>query len=413
MVKTSRLRVGAVVAISITSMTFSAGCGAVLGEAEPEAVVIGVDVAMSGDDEALGQVYRQAIELWVEQVNEQERLGEDLRLEVELLDNGSDATVSAENLTSLADDPSISAIVTDGCRACLDEQIVGTLVEQTVPTISIGGASNVTGPVEERRPIFKVGPNASDNAALLAATMANADVATIGLVTTDDSYGEEGKAAMRDAAADAGIEIVVERSIPSDGDPAAVAGALAAYQPEEFDEFGQPVEPDGSGGPDAVAVWTPSTLAGELAMALDTANYDKPLYLDAVAAEDVLLVGEPGAALAGATMVFTETLVIDDVIATSPAKVARKSWVRDYTARFGQYDAGASFAADAIEVVVQALNRSEGASQDRELLLSIIEAIQIEGLSGSIQMRPNQHSGLIAQALTVLVARGDRWRPTA
>ena len=36
-------------------------------------------------------------------------------------------------------------------------------------------------------------------------------------------------------------------------------------------------------------------------------------------------------------MVFTQILAIDDVIATTPAKAARKQWFRDYTSRYGSY----------------------------------------------------------------------------
>lgn len=47
-------------------------------------------------------------------------------------------------------------------------------------------------------------------------------------------------------------------------------------------------------------------------------------------------------------------MVIDDVIATTPAKAARRQWFQDYTARFGSYNGSSSFAADAVQLIADA-----------------------------------------------------------
>ena len=60
-------------------------------------------------------------------------------------------------------------------------------------------------------------------------------------------------------------------------------------------------------------------------------------------------------------MVFTQTMVIDDVIATTPAKAARKQWFRDYTARCGSYYGISSFAADALQLITDAAVRADAA----------------------------------------------------
>jgi branched-chain amino acid transport system substrate-binding protein len=106
-------------------------------------------------------------------------------------------------------------------------------------------------------------------------------------------------------------------------------------------------------------------------------------------------------------MVFTQTLAIDDVIATTPAKAARKQWFRDYTSRYGSYSGVAAFAADAVDLVAAAVARVGG---DRDRIRDILETSQIDGLSGPIRFTPDSHSGLMPQALTMLVARSGRWR---
>ena len=106
-------------------------------------------------------------------------------------------------------------------------------------------------------------------------------------------------------------------------------------------------------------------------------------------------------------MVFTQILAIDDVIATTPAKATRKQWFRDYIARYGSYSGIASFAADATDLIAAAVARVGG---NREQIRAILETSQIDGVAGPIRFTPDNHSGLMPQALTLLVARSGRWR---
>jgi branched-chain amino acid transport system substrate-binding protein len=107
-------------------------------------------------------------------------------------------------------------------------------------------------------------------------------------------------------------------------------------------------------------------------------------------------------------VVFPQTLAMDDVIATTPAKAARKQWFEDYTSRYGGYHGHSSFAADALALIVAAVNRA--GRPDRRAVRDALESMEADGLSGPIRLTPANHSGLMPQALTVLVARGGRWR---
>jgi branched-chain amino acid transport system substrate-binding protein len=113
------------------------------------------------------------------------------------------------------------------------------------------------------------------------------------------------------------------------------------------------------------------------------------------------------AATDNASMVFTQILAIDDVIATTPAKATRKQWFRDYISRYGSYSGVASFAADATDLIAAAVAQVGG---NREQIRAILETSQVDGISGPIRLTPANHSGLMPQALTLLVARSGRWR---
>jgi branched-chain amino acid transport system substrate-binding protein len=147
-----------------------------------------------------------------------------------------------------------------------------------------------------------------------------------------------------------------------------------------------------------------ATLVAETAKA---AGYSGRMYFDAAAAGDMFIPRAAVAATDNTTMVFTQILAIDDVIATTPAKATRKQWFRDYIARYGSYSGVASFAADATDLIAAAVAKAGG---DRDQIRAILETSQVDGISGPIRFTPDNHSGLMPQALTLLVARSGRWR---
>lgn len=406
--RSGKLRDKAVVVVGAAALVLSSGCGVFGEDSAQETVLIAADLELTGGASALGTVFHNALQLRVDQVNEQRLLG-DRRLELVVRDNRSDPATAAVNLQELAADPAVTAIITGQCGECV-AAAAETIESRQVPTISLANTDDVVEPIEERQYIFKLGPNADHDAAEIARELQRAGVATIGLVTSTDAYGQAGAAEMADAAERAGLQVVV--SVQVDGEESgirAAAGQIADYQAPPPEPTGLPVTQEVERGPDAVVLWVPPRIAEDMAVALRDADYDKPLYLDAFAADELFLSRDAGRALDGARMVFTETLVIDNVIATSPAKAARQTWFNDYTALAGTYHAYSSFAADAIQVIVEAINQF--GSTDGRTIRDAIEGTQMDGLSGPIRIRVENHSGLSPQALVTLVAQGDRWRP--
>jgi branched-chain amino acid transport system substrate-binding protein len=400
------------VAVGAAAMMLVSGCGVLSQASAQETVLIAADLELTGAGSDLGAVYREALQLRVDQVNQAGLLG-DRRLELLVLDNRSDSATAASNIAELAANPEVAAIVMGGCDECA-LAAVDPVNEAGVPTIALAAASQVTEPVEERRYMFQLGPTAADIARVLAEELDRDEAETIGLVTTGDLYGEEGRQQMSDAVDRVGVEVVVSETVNAEeGSVRSAAEAILAYQPEQ--DFTQglgfqpdPTEPEQPPGPDAVVMWAPAPLAGQLAATLRDQGYEGSFLLDSSAADELFLSGAEGQALNGARMVFTETLVIDGVIASSPAKAARQTWFNNYTAQQGTYHAYSSFAADAVQVVVEAINQFD--RTDRESVRTALENTQIDGFSGPIRFRLETHSGLSSQALTTLVAQGDRWR---
>ncbi|MET8151599.1 ABC transporter substrate-binding protein [Actinoplanes sp. NPDC049668] len=368
--------------LAVTALT---GCDSDTESGEATDIVIGADLATGT---TVDFAYTRALQLKVEQVNASGVLGE-RNLVLRILDNRSDPTLSLRNISTFAQDKSIAAVITGSCDAC----VVGaakTINDQKLPTIALAAADEVTSPIASRRYVFKLGPNSTDSSAALVAELIRKKTKTAALLYSDNLYGRGGKTKMVAELKKAGINVTAALPVkPTATDITQTVGTLT------------------DAAPDALVVWAGSDQATLAATSAKAAAYGGAVYFDAAAAGDLFLPQAARAATDKTTMVFTQILAIDDVIATTPAKATRKQWFRDYTSRYGTYSGVASFAADAVDLIADAVAKVGG---DRQRIRDVLETSQTDGLSGPIRLTPDNHSGLMPQALTLLVARSGRWR---
>ncbi|WP_320066498.1 ABC transporter substrate-binding protein [Micromonospora sp. RTGN7] len=376
-------------AVLATTLT---GCQFGAEEQDTSPIVIAVDLELSGPAAPVGKAYQRALDLKVDQLNASGALGA-RKVKLKVKDNRSDANESLRNVSDFGNDSQVSAIIMGGCDACA-VGAVGAINEKKVPTIALAPSGAVTTPVADRRYVFKLAPNAADSAAALTSELGRRGIRKAAVLNSEDSYGREGLAALKSEFKKAGIRLA--------GDQAIKATAT---------DLNEPVRALATRETDALIVWTPPEQAMLAAASAQQAKFKGALFFDATAANELFL-GASSRSAERATLIFTQTMVIDDVIATTPAKAARRQWFQDYTARFGGYNGFSSFAADAVQLIVDAELRAGGktATVDRDGLRDVLETSQLDGLSGPIRMTPDNHSGLMPQALTTLVARGGRWR---
>jgi branched-chain amino acid transport system substrate-binding protein len=375
------------VTASILLIAGAAGCSS--DDEEPTAgrtIVIGADLNNSS---SVDTAFARALQLRIEQVNASGQLGEDTQLALRTQDNRADPTASLRNISTFADDPNVAAVVTGTCNEC----VVGaakTINDKKIPTIALATAEEVTTPVADRRYIFKLGPNAGDSASALVAELSRLGVSSIALLASDDLYGRDSERELRAELRKATIRVKAAQSIKAaSNDVSQAVGTLARAKAA------------------ALVVLAGPEQAQQAATSAKAAGFKGRIFFDAAAAGDMFIPPAAASATNGATMVFTQILAIDDVIATTPAKASRKQWFRDYTSRYGSYSGVASFAGDAADLVAVAVAR---VGTDRDRIRDIIETSQVDGLSGPIRITPDNHSGLMPQALTLLVARSGRWR---
>jgi branched-chain amino acid transport system substrate-binding protein len=372
------------VAASALVGTALTGCDSDSETGDITQVVIGADLA-SGSP--VDFAYTRALQLKVDQVNASGVLGS-RQLVLRILDNRSDPAQSLPNINAFARDPAVAAMIIGACDSCV-VNAAKTINEQQLPTIALAAADEVTEPVESRRYVFKLGPNSADSAATIVAELVRKKAKTAALLYSADLYGRGAQRTMEQQLKSAGITPTSRNIRPT------------------ATEIGQTVGTLTDAEPDALVVLTGAEQATLAATSAKAAGFKGDLYFDAAAAGDLFLPQAAASATDRTTMVFTQILAIDDVIATTPAKAARKQWFRDYTARYGSYSGVAAFAADAVDLIADAVVKVGG---DRQRIRDVLETSQTDGLSGPIRLTPDNHSGLMPQALTLLVARSGRWR---
>jgi branched-chain amino acid transport system substrate-binding protein len=211
----------------------------------------------------------------------------------------------------------------------------------------------------------------------------------IGLISVSNVYGQDGRKSVTEAAEAAGISVVAAEQF-GQADPSVTVQVSKVVAAE----------------PQAVVVWAVSPAAGTVVKALRDARYAGQIYLDAGAGAELFIRGA-GAAAEGTNMVFPKVLATDDIDTTTPAGRDRKAWVEAYRKANGDYSGFASFAADALQSIVDAVSRAE--STDPQRIRDELEKGRIDGISGPLRFSAEEHSGLQPAALGILTVRENRW----
>jgi branched-chain amino acid transport system substrate-binding protein len=368
-----------------------AGCSGSSGGTKAD-IVIAASLEITGPQADVGKAFENALRLRVEQINNGRAEGA-AKVTVRVNDNHGDDKTLGQQVTDFANDSSVTAIITgSSTEAITDPAVVDTINKKGVPTISLAPGSGVASPVSARKYLFKLAPNANHDAIELVSSLNTPGLKSVQLVASGDDYGVDAQEAMHSElqklqATHPGFQLPATLTLSdTDKDYQGMAHAVATAKP------------------DAVIVMAFPDNASKAVAALRGAGYHGHIAFDATAAGPLFF----NTVEDNTTLVFTQTLAIDDVIATTPARANQKQWFDDYTARYGSYQAQASFAADAAQVIVETVDKT--GSTNHDALRAGLEATNTDGLSGPIRFTGQDHSGLMPQSLTMLVARNGRWR---
>jgi len=351
-----------------------------------ETIKIGVNIELSGPAAVQGAAYRDAVELVAQQINDGGGvLDKDLELVVR--DNKSDPTEALQVAKTMIENEGVVAMVGGGSSPTT-LSLVDYVEREGVPIVSMGSAGEIVNPPEDRSFVYKTPANTGQIVDVMVEDFAGRGVETVGFISVDNPYGDAGLEAFQ-AAADAGdFELVgTEKFQAEDRDYTSIVTKLVAANP------------------DAIVVWSIPPGAGIVAQNVKASGYGGQMYFDAGAGAELFIRGA-GDAAEDVLMIHPAVLVADEV-QDAPNLQVMQDFYNAYTEEYGEFSGFASYAADALRMIVAAIEESGEA--DRTAVRDALEQLEYTGITGMYQMSPDDHAGLSTDALAVLTVNGGEW----
>ncbi len=356
----------------------------------PGAISIGADIELSGPAGVQGYAYASALRLTADRINKRGlRIGgKKVLVGVALRDNKSDPTESVQVAKSIIADKKSVAIIGGGSTPTT-MSIVDTVEAGRIPTISMGSSGAIVNPIDKRRYMFKTPANTDAIIQVMLDAFDKQGVRKIGFLSVDNAYGDAGLAGMTAAAKAGKVQLVgKERFGPTDKDFTVQVTKLAAKKP------------------DAIVVWAVPPGAGIAAQNIKQAHFGGKVFFDAGAGAELFLKGA-GADAEGMYMVHPQVLAGDQLTGADPRSAAAKAFYTDFRGVFKSFSGFASYAADALNLIVAAMQKAD--SLDRDKIRDALETLQFTGATGSYSFGPDNHGGVRPDSLKLLVVKGGKW----
>jgi branched-chain amino acid transport system substrate-binding protein len=349
-------------------------------------IAIGVTIEQTGASKALGVPETNALKLVLEDINKTGVLGKKVKLIIK--DNKSIPGEAARQVKDLINEDKVVGIVGAGTSS-VTLSMVDTVEERRVPTISMAASEAIVPPLSKRKFVFKTTPNGSSIVEVMMQEFAANGFKKVALLSVNNPYGDQAVRVLTSAVGRGGISVVgVERFDESQRDYSRQVASLVEKNP------------------DAIVVASIMPGAAIAARNIKESGFQGRVYFDSGAGAELFVTGA-GQASDGMYMVHTSILAANQIAATTPSALAQKEFFTAYTQKYGTFSGYASYAADALSLLVEAIKKAK--STDREKIRDALESLSYDGLTGSYQFGPANHGGASGDGLTVLTVRGGAW----
>jgi branched-chain amino acid transport system substrate-binding protein len=355
-----------------------------------EPIKIGVNVEMSGPASVLGQAYADAAKLRAKILNEQKGgiLGRPIELVVS--DNRTDQTEALTLTKELAEREEVVATLGPGTTPT-SLAAMGEILKSGVPTFSLGSAKAIVSPADERPNVFKTTPEGDVAAQAIVDDLERRGLKRVGLLSTNNPYGDDGLGAMRALADEGAIDLV---------------GA------EKFEEDDSDTTPQLrrllDANPDALVVWAiPPGAPTVRRDAVEKLDVELPMYFDSGAGAELFL-ELAGEAANGALLAQPKSLVWDQVRGDDPLAAELNEFGTAYTQAYGEMSGFAGFSWDALGALAAAIERA-GSTEPQEVIAALEEMGSYHGVSGTLEFSNDDHAGMSPDDLEIIEVRNRAW----
>ena len=383
-------RRGLLVGLALAALV-AVGCGSDDDTgSDNDPIRIGVNVELSGPASVLGNAYADAAKLRAELLNEQE--GGILGRPIELIvtDNRSDQTEALTLTEELTDRKKAVAMIGPGTSPT-SLAAMGAILKSGVPTLSLGSAEAIVSPAAERPNVFKTTPDGDVAARAIVDDLERRGLRRVGLLSTNNPYGDDGLQAVERLAEEGAIDLV----------------AAEKFEEEDSDttpQLRRLLDAD----PDALIVWAiPPGAPTVRRDAVEKLDVDVPMYFDSGAGAELFLT-LAGASAHGARVVQPRSLVWNQVPDDHPLAEELEEFGNAYTGEYGEMSGFAGYAWDSVGMLKAAIESAR--STEPGAMVRALEGLgDYPGVSGTLEFSPQSHSALSADDVVILEVRAGAW----
>jgi branched-chain amino acid transport system substrate-binding protein len=376
---------------------FTAACGSDDSDSpgpttrNSQELIIGASLELTGHASAFGTLQERAMRITADRLNETGVPVGNLRRRIRLVvrDNESNPATAAKQATEMIRRDGVHAIL-GGTTPETSMSIVKVVQEEQVPFLSLASSDDIVIPLPDRTYVYKLTPDATDVAKLMAPTISSLNVARIGVIAAAGAHGDSGIRAMQGVAAANKLQIVGSARIPATGGNVSAAARAAIAE-----------------SPGAVVIWAAAPDAGAIARALKAAKYGGKIFFEPTAVADDTVTGDNRAAVEGAYAVHPVSLAGSSLTDTTRAELGRRDFVNRYIQAYDGFDGFAPYASDAITLIVNAARLAR--SVDHGRLRVFLETQVAEGIAGSYQFAPISHGGMEYDSLGIFTVTQGSW----
>lgn len=370
------------------------GCGRAssAGGTGKSPIKIGAILSLTGTYAALGAPEKNAIEMEVKRVNDAGGI-DGHPIEVVIEDDATDPKQAVAVATKLIDKDGVVAII--GATGTGSTMAIRTDAQRAgVPIISMAGGSVITSDFD---------PNTFQtpwpNRLVVSFTLRElkeSGITKIGLLSSADGYGKDGRQVVLDAiAAGAGVEVVADEAFnPGDTDMTTQLTKLKSAKPQ------------------AIWLWNAGKEAAIVAKNLRQIDPDATISLIGAPgnARKEFIAGA-GDAAEGFRFAAGKILLPKTYGTTTEAYKVATDFITRYKAAYTDApDIFAGHAYDAFAITIAALKKA-GADADGPALRNAIEQTKgLVGVGGTFTYGPTDHNGLTESDLVMYGIENGAWR---
>jgi branched-chain amino acid transport system substrate-binding protein len=355
---------------------------------------IGALVSITGGASVLGAPQRNTFEMLGEEIDAAGGItGPDGLLhpvEVVIYDTESEETKAVLAAKKLIEEDQVSMILgpsTSGeSLAVLD-----TVQKAEVPMISMASSKMIVQPVEERKWIFKVGPNDSLTVQSALEWLTEDGHNKVAWLSINNAYGDSGRMELEALAPQYGVEIVAsERMDVGDTDMTAQLTKIRGTDAQSLIIYS--ILPE-------VAIGTKNQY--DLGMDLPVytmGGADHPKFIELAGPQ-----AAEGARNMAAKLQYVDQLPDDDL-----QKPVLSTYNEQYEAAFGtRTDMFGGHAYDALKIALQVL---EKVGPDRAAIRDELESTSFAGCSGIFNWSEADHAGMVPESMVRIEVIDGQWQ---